>query len=187
MGLLSRPQMQVLLAAASSPDGATPLNENLSSGNAAATIGALMRSKLVVVSTRPDGSRWVVITEAGLRRVQNGAARRKKVSVDKAIQRVVGGSLGKLGPVAGCSREYAKPKRRPRGKMGVMTALLEREQGATLAELIEVTGWKAASVYGVLSSRFGPRWGKPLLRKTTDRGTTYWLVRKDEDAPAKAG
>lgn len=184
MGLLSRPQMQVLLAAASSADGAVALNENLNSGNAAATVGSLLRLKLIAIVTRPDGARWLVITEAGLRRVQNGAGARKKASVERAFKRVTSGGFGKLGPVAGCAADYAKPQRRPRGKMGAMTALLEREQGATLAELMEVTGWKAASIYGVLSSRFGPRWGKPLLRRKTSSGTTYWLVKASTTSPA---
>ena len=44
----------------------------------------------------------------------------------------------------------SEPKRET--KQSAITSLLEREQGATLAELQEATGWQAHSVRGHLSN-----------------------------------
>ena len=52
--------------------------------------------------------------------------------------------------------------RPPGGKLGQIVTLLERPEGATLADLMAATGWQAHSVRGVLSS-LKKRLGRPLV------------------------
>ena len=58
----------------------------------------------------------------------------------------------------------------PRGKLGILAALLRRKEGATLAQLIEATGWQAHSVRGAMA---GALRKKHLLTTTSEkRGDT---------------
>ena len=52
--------------------------------------------------------------------------------------------------------------RPPGGKLGQIVTMLERPEGATLADLMAATGWQAHSVRGVLST-LKKRLGRPLV------------------------
>lgn len=54
----------------------------------------------------------------------------------------------------------------PRGKLGILAVLLRRQDGATLAQLMEATGWQAHSVRGAMA---GPLRKKHLLTITSEK------------------
>ena len=69
--------------------------------------------------------------------------------------------------------------RRPRAgtKLAVLVGLLEREGGATIAELAEATGWKEHSVRGVLSGTLQTKFGLGVTsEKEAGRARVYRLT-----------
>ena len=49
------------------------------------------------------------------------------------------------------SARKPEPTMRPGGKLGLILDRLENKTGATLAELVDATGWQKHSVHGALS------------------------------------
>ena len=58
------------------------------------------------------------------------------------------------------------------GKLGAMAALLRRAEGATIALLVEATGWKEASVRGALAGALKTR-GLTISSDKADGVRTY--------------
>jgi len=47
----------------------------------------------------------------------------------------------------------------PRGKLGIIFEMLQREQGATLQEVVDRTGWKGHTARGAISGQINKKWG----------------------------
>lgn len=73
--------------------------------------------------------------------------------------------------------EVEAPKRAnpaaPKGKLGVLLALLLRPEGATLAAMQDATGWQAHSVRGALSGAIKKKWGFNISSEKTEAGRIY--------------
>ncbi len=69
-----------------------------------------------------------------------------------------------------------EPKRET--KQSTITSLLEREQGATLAELQEVTGWQAHSVRGHLSNMRRKQQANIEASLNSDGNRVYQIVKE---------
>jgi hypothetical protein len=66
------------------------------------------------------------------------------------------------------------PNPRPATKLAQVLALLQRENGATIAELAEATGWQAHTVRGALSGVIAKKMGHAVTsEKTEGRGRVY--------------
>jgi hypothetical protein len=66
------------------------------------------------------------------------------------------------------------PNPRPATKLAQVLALLQREDGATIAELAESTGWQAHTVRGALSGMVTKKLGHPVTsEKVEGRGRVY--------------
>ena len=63
----------------------------------------------------------------------------------------------------------------PRGKLGEIIAQPEHPEGATLADLMAITGWQAHSVRGMLST-LKKRLGRPLSISLTDDGLRLYRL-----------
>lgn len=61
----------------------------------------------------------------------------------------------------------------PRGKIGVAVELLRRDQGATLADLMEATGWQAHSVRGAIAGAIKKKLGLMVTSTKTGAGRIY--------------
>ena len=70
-------------------------------------------------------------------------------------------------------KSAAEPKS---NKTTQMVELLRRENGATLDELVELTGWKANSVRGFLSGTIGKKMGLKLESTKRDGKRVYQVA-----------
>lgn len=66
-------------------------------------------------------------------------------------------------------------------KQSIIIDQLSREEGTTLAQLIEATGWKPHSVRGHLSNLRKKR-GLPIETFTTSEGTRGYRITQDQEA-----
>jgi hypothetical protein len=101
----------------------------------------------------------------------------------------VGPKRGHVAPAKVKSAKQAKtPKKAPKAakkeggardgsKTAAVLDLLKRSDGATLAELIKVTGWQAHSVRGFLSGTVGKKLGLAVTSTKGEDGERTYSVR----------
>lgn len=65
------------------------------------------------------------------------------------------------------------PPKAPTGKIAILVSLMQREGGATAAELMAATGWQAHSVRGAIAGSIKKGLGLAVLSEKTDAGRTY--------------
>ena len=72
----------------------------------------------------------------------------------------------------------AKPLTQRAGtKQAQIIAMLQRPEGATVAEMVEATGWLAHTVRGSISGALKKKLGLPITaEKVEDRGTVYRMA-----------
>ena len=63
----------------------------------------------------------------------------------------------------------------PKGKLGIVVALLRRPNGASLEELMAATGWQKHSVRGALSGAVKKKLGLPVISEKVDGARVYRL------------
>jgi len=70
-----------------------------------------------------------------------------------------------------------KTGKTPKGKLGDMLALLKREEGATVTDLMEATGWQKHSVRGAMSGQLKTKYGL-IIQKIATKGeeTVYQIT-----------
>jgi len=61
-------------------------------------------------------------------------------------------------------------------KQTKLIALLERPEGASIAELMKATGWQAHSVRGVMSGALKKRLGLTITSENGDGGRVYCIA-----------
>src|SRR4029077_16099795 len=80
---------------------------------------------------------------------------------------------------ATCSRggvADAGPAVRPGTKQAQVIDLLRRPQGASIAELVEATGWQQHSVRGVIAGALKKKLGLAVTSKKAEDGERrYWI------------
>ncbi|MCB1449149.1 MAG: DUF3489 domain-containing protein [Nitratireductor sp.] len=59
-------------------------------------------------------------------------------------------------------------------------SLLSRKNGASIAEMMEATGWQAHSVRGFLSGTIRKKFGDALVSMTTAKGERRYVIRQDQ-------
>ena len=65
----------------------------------------------------------------------------------------------------------------PGGKLGLILNRLKARKGATIADLVEVTGWQPHSVRGAISGGLKKRFGLIVASEKVDgRGRVYRIV-----------
>ena len=79
--------------------------------------------------------------------------------------------VGKKRPVA--TKPPRKNKAQRPTKAASMLALLQRKQGASIPELMQVSGWQAHSVRGFLSGKVGKREDLKLTSEVSEIGRRY--------------
>ena len=70
----------------------------------------------------------------------------------------------------------AAPPVPPTSKKDAIIAMLQRPNGATLAELMTTTGWQAHSVRGFISGTLRKKLGIAVTTEKTPEGQTYRIT-----------
>ena len=80
-------------------------------------------------------------------------------------------------PGAACDSYADKPVAIRTGtKQAQIIALLQRPEGASIAEIVETTGWMSHSIRGLISGGLKKKLGLPVVTEKQDgRGTVYKL------------
>jgi hypothetical protein len=115
----------------------------------------------------------LVITKAGLAAVGMlpEIAGDRKQAADQSAQKAHDGA--KRGPTAPTSENQ---QRRPRAgsKLAMLVELLERNEGATIEEMVAVLKWQQHTVRGVMSGALVKRFGLVIVsEKVEGRGRVY--------------
>jgi hypothetical protein len=181
-------QMVLLSSAAQRDDGAfLPLPKRVKLEPRARTrvFNALLKKDLAREQPAPpDAPAWreaddegrfmLVITPAGLEAVgvETGADPEERGKDDKP----------KPTPKRNKKRKRAKrtaaPAVRPGTKLALMIELLSRDNGATIAEIVEATGWQQHSVRGAISGTLKKKHGLTVSSDIEDgRRRVYRITR----------
>ncbi len=65
----------------------------------------------------------------------------------------------------------------PRGKLGVLVALLLRPEGASLEAMQAATGWQAHSVRGAIAGSIKKKLGFAVTSEKSEAGRVYRIVK----------
>ena len=194
MTKLSDTQAILLSTAAQRSDGSVlPLPGSLRGGAAAKVVGALL-SRGLVREQAVDGEHkadtasnavWgglddgrgvqLFITTAGL----------EAIGVERVAE-----PGGDTGPVEAATEQQARPKqaaatraytaapRKTRGdsKQAQLIAMLRRKQGATIAQIVEATGWQAHTVRGAFAGALRKRLGLSVSSDKVDGVRVYRIT-----------
>lgn len=174
MTKLSETQSLILTAGAQRPDNlALPLPKGLAGATAKMAVGKMIdrgwlqevdanlrRGEPLWRETGDDHGTTLVVTDAGL----------MAIGIDPVVVKTV---------VA--IREHASkaaapklPTRRAGTKQAKIIALLERPEGATIAEVVAATSWQAHSARGLISGVLKKKLGMVIvLTKEDGRGAVY--------------
>jgi hypothetical protein len=64
----------------------------------------------------------------------------------------------------------------PKGKLGLVVALMRRPQGATIADMMDATAWQAHSVRGALAGVLKKKHGFSVASNPAEQGRVYRIV-----------
>jgi hypothetical protein len=67
-------------------------------------------------------------------------------------------------------------KAKPVSKSDAVVALLGRARGATIDEMMKVTGWQSHSVRGFIAGTVKKKLGHPISSEKADRGRVYRIA-----------
>lgn len=178
MTKLSDTQSVILSAASQRTDrSALPLPKSLKGGAAHKVVNALIDKGLlkeVKANRKLNGPVWgeteegrpltLIITDAGLTAIG--------IEPDEAK---------KPAAAAIASEEPAAPKERKTRegtKQSQMIDLLRRPNGATLAEIVEATGWQSHTVRGAMAGALKKKLGLTIISKKDEvKGRVYRVVK----------
>ncbi len=76
------------------------------------------------------------------------------------------------------SKSRAKRTPLAETKTAVLVRLLSRKKGATIADLVEATGWQAHSIRGAISGKLKKKMGLTIKSKPGTLGRTYRIEGK---------
>ena len=172
---LTKIQRVILEAAARSANLAAwplPKRLKLSAGSAGLVLKALLAKGLLkqqqAMGTDPiwkeEGGKHVtlVITKAGF----------AACGIVAGEQASKGSVPANKGVVAGVTNDHPHTPRAG-SKLAMLVALLGREEGATVEEMAEATGWKEHSVRGVLSATLQRRFGLVIVSAKVEGARVY--------------
>jgi hypothetical protein len=68
------------------------------------------------------------------------------------------------------------PNKNPITKQAKIITLLQREKGATLAELVKLSGWQDHSIRGFMSGTLKKRMGFNIISEKNSKGTRRYRI-----------
>jgi len=201
MPKLTDTQLVVLSTAAQRDDGlALPLPKSLKLRGGAVdhVLKSLLNKRLLAEQPAghdapawreaKDGQRvTLVITDAGRAAIGVPADEQSEPSAGTGSRRSKqsASGRGKTGEPKGARVLKSKGKkaspaaRRPDSKQALLVDLLQRREGATIAEAMKATGWQPHSVRGAISGTLKKKLGLTVTsEKVADRGRVYRVAAK---------
>jgi hypothetical protein len=190
MTQLSDTQLVILSKAAEHPERiALPLPARLKGGAVKIVVGSLIkRGLLEEVNARVRGGDAAIGVEPESAKKPKNAAEAASKTPAKAPQATTGAkkakaaATGALPPKAAPKAPAGAPERMPREgtKQATMIAMLQRKDGATIAEIIEATGWQQHTVRGAFAGALKKKLGLTIVSEKVDgRGRVYLIARRN--------
>lgn len=96
-------------------------------------------------------------------------AKKKRPAAKKAVKPIVPEARAAASPT-----RVAKPAAKPHSKIGKVILLLRRPEGATLAEIVEMTGWQPHTARAALTGL--KKKGYRIDRTKRDEATCYRIA-----------
>jgi hypothetical protein len=150
-------QIELLRAAAGADDGAVEATDD------AKAVRALINRGLLIALPQAEGPSRLIITEAGRAAVEAPPA--PTLEPDRASE------------FEHPTPETVTPAATPKGKLGILVALLRGSDGATVAAMAAATGWQHHSVRGAMSGGLKKKLGYEIASEKTEAGRVYRLSR----------
>jgi hypothetical protein len=177
MTMLTETQTIILSAGAQRPDNiALPLPKGLAGAAAKMAVSKMIehgwlqevdanlrRNELLWRETGDGHGTTLVVTNAGL----------LAIGIEPVVVKtgVVTRGVAKADP------KLKHPTLRTGTKQALLIAMLQRPDGATMAEIIAATGWQAHSARGAMSGALGKKLGLEVVSARDDaRGRVYRIV-----------
>lgn len=172
---LSPTQTNVLKAAARRADGnIEPLPATLRGGARQKVIDGLLAKGLVGKFHYPDHTEYY-LTDAGYAAV---GRKRKAAAATVPIKEKPARAAPKK--AAGAPESQAgvdhRSLLRKDTKQAIVIGMLQRPEGATVAQIMAATGWQAHTVRGTFAGAFKKRLGLNVVSEKTDGERTYRLA-----------
>ena len=180
MTKLTDTQLVVLTAAAGREDGSIhPLPASLKGGAADKVVDALIRKGLVerIVDERlavPDTFRITregllainVDPDEGAQAADVGRSAEPTPPARRKVKKAVTASAGPKAPRKG----------REGTKQAVLIDMLRRDEGATIAQIVEATGWQPHTVRGAISGALKKKLGLTVTSEKTEGGERIYRI-----------
>lgn len=193
MAKLIDSHLVILSAAAEREGGAVlPLPESLAIKGAAAakTLEGLCKKGLLDETSAPpdmafwreaeDGKRMMlIITEAGMRAIKDGAETEKKSALKNRRSTKRGGGAARPRTAAKSENVPRPPAVRKGTKQALLIDLLKRKKGATIDVAVKATGWQPHTVRGAISGALKKKLGLIVNAEAVDgRGRVYRIIER---------
>lgn len=81
-----------------------------------------------------------------------------------------------VSPEEPTAQEQIGSAKAPKGKLGLLVTMLQRSEGATIAQISEATGWQAHSVRGAISGAIKKKLGFEVASEVSQTGRVYRIV-----------
>ena len=174
MTKLTNTQLTVLTAALGRDDGAIlPLPKNLKGGAATKVVDALIRKGFVerIAEGSPSGDDVLKVTSEGLEAINAGSAegRQSGESAPSARRKASKAATAPEGP-------KAPRKVREGTKQAALIDMLRREEGATIGQIVEATGWRRHSIRGAISGALKKKLGLTVTSEKVDGGERVYRI-----------
>ena len=194
MTKLSDTQSIILSAAAQRPDGnVLPLPSSLRGGAATKVVGALLSRGLIREEVL-DGPRnadsalntvWrnledgrgvlLLITDAGLDALGLGHGEPIEAAGAEVSEVAPDASAAPATPPAGHTAA-GKRKMREGTKQAELIAMLRRKEGATIAQIVEATGWQPHTVRGAFAGALKKKLGLTVTSEKVEATRVYHIA-----------
>lgn len=173
MTTLSTTQQDILELASTREDGQVlpfPDHMNLKGGASYKVLNSLASKGLIEKAEGDD----FVITAMG--RESLGLSPKEEFTSEKTPETANAEDAAEEPDTKPESIPSDKTGKIPKGKLGDMLALLKREEGATVTDLMEATGWQKHSVRGAMSGQLKTKYGLVIQKIATEGEETVYQI-----------